>query len=227
MLTLKGEAVYDAATGIGPLLPCLAGPSLRRWRRQPASAMGSPNAASSGSSPDTVIPKSYAKGIAMTPDPWEACARLEYGSDRSLAWSVNQQVVQTAPSGRAKIEERILALLVRKDCTAAGRAFLCRMLVLVGTEKSVPTLAPLLRDPKTTESARYALEAIPGIQADAALREALGSLRGDAKAGTIGSIAARGDSSARPLLAALKDNPAEPPVVRDAASRALDCLGGS
>jgi hypothetical protein len=182
----------------------------------------SPGSAAESSA--TPIPKSYARGIAMTPDPWEACARLEHGGDRSFAWSIHQQVVQTAPAGRPKVEEQLLATLALRHCTEAGRAFLCQMLALAGSSRSVPALAVLLRDPKTAEAARYALEAIPGPEAGAALRDALGSLQGNARAGLIGSIAARRDPAARPALAALKDSHAEPAIVRDAAARALECL---
>ena len=66
-----------------------------------------------------------------------------------------------------------------------------QMLALIGTARSVPTLATLLRQPKTAESARYALEAISGPEADAALRAALADLTGDAKLGLLGSLAAR------------------------------------
>jgi hypothetical protein len=162
-----------------------------------------------------------------TPDPWEACAKLEYGADRSYAWSVHQIVVQTPPEGRARAEERLLNALALPGCTEAGRAFLCQMLALVGSARSVPALAPLLRDPKSTEAARYALEPIPGAEASAALRDALGALQGPAKAGLIGSIAMRRDSAARPALAALKDNPAEPAIVREAAAHALARLATS
>lgn len=160
----------------------------------------------------------------MTPDPWEVCAGLQYGGDRSLAWSVHQQVVQTTPAGRAKVEGQILAALALPTCTDAGRAFLCQMLALVGSAKSVPALAQLLRNPQTTEAARFALEAIPGSEADAALRAALASLSGKPKAGLIGSIAARRDAAARPGLAALKEDRTEPAVVREAAAHALECL---
>lgn len=162
-----------------------------------------------------------------TPDPWEACAKLEYGADRSLAWSVNQVVVQTPPEGHARIEERLLKALALPGCTDAGRAFLCQMLALVGSVKSVPALAPLLRDPKTAEAARYALERIPGAETDTALRDALGALSGNAKAGLIGSIAIRRDAGARHALAAIKDNAAEAAIVREAASRALERLATS
>lgn len=160
----------------------------------------------------------------MTPEPLEACPALEYGGDRSGAWSVHQQVVQTPPSSQARLEQQLLAALAAHGCTAAGRAFLCEMLALIGSARSVPALAGLLRDPKTADAARYALEAIPGDDANAALSGALSALSGAAKAGLVGSIAARGDRAARPALAALKDNSAEPAIVRDAAARALAAL---
>jgi hypothetical protein len=159
-----------------------------------------------------------------TPDPWEECARLDYGGDRSFAWSVREQVLATPPEGRAQVEARLLKALAVPACTDAGRAFLCQMLALVGSVKSLPVLAPLLRDPKSTEAARYALQPIPGPEVSAALREALGALTGNAKAGLIGTIAWRRDTTARAVLAAIRENPAEPAIVREAANRALDHL---
>lgn len=159
-----------------------------------------------------------------SPDPWEECARLEYGGDRSYAWTVRSQVIATPPEGRPDIEDRLIRSCATPGRTDAGLAFLCQMLALVGSAKCVPTLAPLLRDGKTADSARFALEPIAGPEADAALRDALGALSGAAKAGVIGSIAVRGDASARPALAALKDAASEPAVVREAATRALTRL---
>lgn len=160
-----------------------------------------------------------------TPDPWEVCAKLDYGSDRSLAWSVREQVIAVPADGRAKAEERLLKALALPGATDAGRAFVCQMLALVGSAASVPILAPLVRDARTADTARYALEAIPGPEASAALRDALGTLTGPLKAGLIGSLAVRRDTAAQPALAALKDNTAEPAIVREAATRALALLG--
>lgn len=162
-----------------------------------------------------------------TPDPWEACAALEYGGDRSFAWSVREQVIGTPPEGRARVEERLLKALASPKCTEAGRAFLCQMLALAGSSKSVPALAALLRDAKSADAARYALQQISGAEAGAALREALGALSGREKAGLIGTIAMRGDTAARSALDAIKDNTAEPPLVREAAKRAVERLNSS
>jgi len=144
----------------------------------------------------TPVPKSYAKSIATTSDPWDVCLTLEYGGDRSFAWSIHQQVTHTPPASWTQVEDRLLASLAVPACTAAACAFFCEMLALVGSARSVPVLASLLRQPNTRESARYALEAIPGAEVDTALRDALAELTGDAKAGLIGTIAARQDAAA-------------------------------
>lgn len=167
---------------------------------------------------------SYLNRTAQTPDPWKLCAALEYGGDRTFASAVEQLVVQTAPKDWPKTEQQLLATLALPECTAAGRAFLCRMLALVGSAKCVPALAALVRDPKTADAARTALEIVPGPEAGAALRDALASLPGHAKAGLIGSLAARHDAAARPALTALKDQANEPPIVRGTAARALKNL---
>lgn len=170
---------------------------------------------------------SYLNRTAQTPDPWKLCATLDYGGDRTYATAVEQLVVQTAPKDWPKVEQQLLTTLALSECTAAGRAFLCRMLALVGSAKSVPSLAALVRDPKTADAARTALEVIPGPEASAALLEALPRLSGPAKAGLIGSVVARRDAAARPALAALKDQPGEPAIVRGTAARALQVLSSS
>jgi len=157
-------------------------------------------------------------------DPWQECARLEYGADRSYAWSVREQVIATLPEGYARIEEKLLKSLATSGRTDAGLAFVCQMLAMVGSAKAVPSLAPLLRDAKTADAARYALERIAGPEADAAFRDALPALTGAPKAGLIGSIGVRGDASARSALSALKDAANEPALVREAATRALERL---
>ena len=136
-------------------------------------------------------------------------------------------MIATPPEGRERVEEKLLKALAASGRTDAGLAFICQMLVMVASAKSVPALAPLLRAAKTADSARYALERIVGLEADTAFRDALGALTGTAKAGLIGSIGVRGDKAATSALAALKDASAEPAIVREAATRALERLSHS
>lgn len=183
-----------------------------------------PSSAAPAAKPKKVVsanPADRYSGAGSTPDPWDQCAQLTYGADRSFAWSVREQVIATPAEGHARIEEKLLKALATAGRTDAGLAFLCQMLAMVGSVKSVPALAPLLRDAQTADSARYALERIAGPEADAAFRDALPSLTGNLKAGLIGSIGVRGDTAAKAALAALKDAAGEPAIVREAATRAL------
>jgi hypothetical protein len=162
-----------------------------------------------------------------TPDPWHACALLEYGGDRSFAWAVRAQVIDTTPESRPQIEDRLLGSLALPGCTAAGRALLCEMLALIGSAKSVPPLGALLLKAESSDAARFALESIPGPEVDAALRAALNVLTDENKAGLMGTIAVRRDRAAHAAIAAVKGNSAEPALVREAASRALLHLANS
>jgi len=168
-------------------------------------------------------------GAAAGPntDPWSEIVRLEYGADRSFAWSVREQVLHSAPESREALERKLLAALSTPGCTEAGRLAICELLALIGTSKSVPALAPLLTEARSTEAARYALDRIPGSEASAALRAALPRLTDSAKAGLIGSLANRRDTLAQPALAALRDNASEPAIVREAATHALERLASA
>ena len=64
--------------------------------------------------------------------------------------------------------------------------------------------APLLLDEQLTSWARIALEVIPGPEADAALREAMGKLSGRHRIGVINSIGFRRDAAA---VTALRSQP--------------------
>ncbi len=182
-----------------------------------------PKTTSASASAGRSNPDRYSNA-GTTPDPWEACAALEYGADRSFAWSVREQVINSTAEGRGRVEERLLKALRLPHCSAAGRAFLCQMLALAGSAACVPDLAALLKQPEAVELARYALEAIPGPEASAALRAGLGDVSGPARAGLIGSIAMRRDRAAIPALTAIRDQTGESAPVREAARRALELI---
>jgi len=171
-------------------------------------------------------PRPVVTGAAAGPntDPWSEIVRLEYGADRSFGWSVREQVLHSAPESQEGLEKKLLTALSTPGCTDAGRAALCELLAVIGTSKSVPALSALLTEARSTEAARYALDRIPGPDAAAALRAALPRLSGSAKAGLIGSLATRRDALDRSTFAALRDNPSESAIVREAAKHALERL---
>jgi hypothetical protein len=79
----------------------------------------------------------------------------------------------------------------------------CRALRLIGGPASVPVLATLVLKPETTDPARYALERIPGGEADQALLAAMDKTQGDIRRGVVFSLGERKSAAAVPGLARL------------------------
>jgi hypothetical protein len=98
--------------------------------------------------------------FAWEPSPWEEVKKLQYGSDRSFAHVIENEVLTAAPADFAKLEERILLAFKAPETTSAAKDFLCRMLSLIGSAACVSTLSPLLKDPKMEHFARLVLENI-------------------------------------------------------------------
>ena len=110
----------------------------------------------------------------------------------TAAWLPAQET--TPPS-----EASLLAML-RSSAPAADKALACKHLAVFGSAAAVPELAPLLHDEQLASWARIALEAIPGSEADAALRNACGTLEGRLLMGAIHSLGVRRDPMAVELL---------------------------
>jgi hypothetical protein len=90
-------------------------------------------------------------------------------------------------------EAKLIAVL-SSDAPGAEKAIACKELAIYGSGKAVPQLAPLLANEQLSSWARIALEAIPGAEADAALREAVAKLEGRLLLGAINSIGVRRDA---------------------------------
>lgn len=129
-----------------------------------------------------------------------------------------------ADSASAAKEKELLAVL-RSDAPAANKAITCKQLAIYGSSAAVPDLAKLLPDPQLSSWARIALEAIPGAEADEALRNGADSLDGLLLVGTLNSIGVRQDAAAVELLTKrLQDQNAE---VASAAAVALGKIGNA
>ena len=92
-----------------------------------------------------------------------------------------------AQSASSEKEAELIAVL-RSDAPAAEKAITCKKLAIHGSKEAVPELARLLTDERLASWARIALEAIPGPEADDALRKATDSLDGKLLVGSINSI---------------------------------------
>ena len=130
---------------------------------------------------------------------------------------------QQFPAATAEAEAKLLAVLKSDDASREEKATACRRLAVVGTRKAVPVLAGLLGDEALSHMARYALEPMPFDSVDAALRDAVGKVKGRPLVGVIGSLGVRQDGKAVPIMAPLLGS--LDADVAHAAARALGSIG--
>ncbi|HNX35273.1 MAG TPA: DUF1080 domain-containing protein [Kiritimatiellia bacterium] len=107
----------------------------------------------------------------------------------------------------AQSPEDALIAVLKSDAPQQQKADACIDLARLGTKASVAPLAALLGDEKLSHMARYGLETIPDQAVDAALRAALGQLKGRLLAGVIQSVGVRRDTQAVDVLAKLLGAP--------------------
>jgi HEAT repeat protein len=125
-------------------------------------------------------------------------------SDVGPAMALHAYVFSHKDNAQARKEtEAALLEFIQGSPAPAGLMAACRALSLTGSADSVPVLAALLLKPDTTDAARYALDRIPGGEADAALLVAMGKAAGDVKRGLVFSLGARKSAAAVPALAGL------------------------
>src|SRR5437763_1340864 len=73
-------------------------------------------------------------------------------------------------SESAADKQRKLIAILQSDAPPQDKAIPCKQLAIYGDKEAVPALAPLLANKDLASWARIALEAIPGPEADQALR---------------------------------------------------------
>ncbi len=154
---------------------------------------------------------------------FKALEQYKRGDDPEVIRPIEQAVkeVHGNPAARAALEQRLAAHLAAQFSDAT-RVFVCRELAVIGSAASVPALAALLPDENLSHMARFALERIPGPEADKALRDALVRSSGKTKVGIIHSVGVRRDPRSVALLTkTLSDEPAS----AAAAAKALGEIG--
>jgi HEAT repeat protein len=117
-----------------------------------------------------------------------------------LVVMVASTTTAAAGPGPTSTEAELVAVL-RSDAPEADKAIACKFLAVKGSPAAVAELAPLLANPRLASWARIPLEAIPGPEASAVLREAASKLEGRLLCGVLTSLGARRDEAAVPLLA--------------------------
>jgi len=156
-------------------------------------------------------------------DVWQDLAKYKYG-EGNAAEDARQLVLRTPADQQGANEAALIKVVAAADATPEGKAFACRLLQMVGTEKCIPAVAALLPDELLSHYARLVLERLGSPDADAALRAALDRAPAKVKPGIIGSLGERRDALAVPALAPLAAG--ADPAVAAAAMLALGKIGG-
>ena len=147
------------------------------------------------------------------------------GIDSGPYWLLRDYVYarKDDPSARAECEGKLLAFL-SAQATPVAKMAACRMLRIIGSERSVPVLEPLLLDSDAADMALYALAKIPSPAVDRALLQTLPKAEGATKTAIIAALGDRKSKEAIPALVPLLKRDGA-----DAASAALALgeIGGS
>ena len=134
-------------------------------------------------------------------------ARCRYGEEPQDFAIIEEHVIASrdVPATRRQLAAQLTRVLA-SGASSAGRLFAAKQLWRIGAAEDVPPLAKLLTDPAKAETARYALERIPGPEATSALLAALPNVYGSVRAGVVDSLGERRDSAAVPALEWLVGN---------------------
>jgi len=156
---------------------------------------------------------------------WDKVKAYDFGDSRQPLTAISDEIRKAygKPEELKKFEASLLDV-VKSDAKYAGKQYACRELSIIGTEQSVPVLAPMLTNQEYSDMARYALERIPGEAVDKALLGAMGKAEGKAKIGIVNSLGERGYKPAAGEIAKLVDNSDK--VLAGAAISALGKIGG-
>ncbi|MGH7193729.1 MAG: HEAT repeat domain-containing protein [Candidatus Saccharimonadales bacterium] len=161
----------------------------------------------------------------MLDQAFESLKEFDWGTPLSTVSGIEDAVVASHADAalRQDVERRLIAAL-STDISRDAKDYVCRKLAMIGSPAAVPALAGLLPEEIHSHLARHALERIVGPEAANALKDALPKVGGKLKIGVIGSLAARREPIAVPVLAGLLGD-VDPEVARSAAV-ALGTIGG-
>ncbi|UCE41149.1 MAG: HEAT repeat domain-containing protein [Candidatus Aminicenantes bacterium] len=125
----------------------------------------------------------------------ERVATYDYGKDEEVLAQLRDYVraLRNSPESK-KTCEKILVRFLESDVTLAAKQAACRHLREIGSAASVPVLGKMLLGLETSDMARYALEKIPGAEAERILVKELAGTDGKIRLGIIDSL---GNSEAR------------------------------
>jgi len=162
---------------------------------------------------------------AALDDAFKALPEYKIGQSRKALDTIQQAVVaaQLDAAKRAALAGR-LASFLSTDATFEAKDFCCRQLYIIGTKAEIPAVARLLGDEKLSHMSRYVLEAMADPEADAAMRQAMGTLQGKLLIGVVNSLGNRRNAAS--TAAFVKMLAGDDPALAAAAAAALGKIGG-
>jgi HEAT repeat protein len=111
-----------------------------------------------------------------------------------------------AAADSSSSEEDQLIAVLKSDASLQKKDAACVRLKIIGSDKCISALLPLLLDKGLSHSARYTLEPMSSPKAEQGLLEALGKTQGPIRLGIISSLGVRHDEKAVvPLTKLLKE----------------------
>ncbi|GEM_PF-1114472 len=136
------------------------------------------------------------KSFNQSADPWRVIGALNYGDDRTMASTIERMILDADPSQYPGFEDKLLKCVSDPACTEAGYGFVCRLLALIASDKSVSALKDRLTGDNEVIAylTRMAIEQVPGEEAAVALSVAAGKLKGRESEGCVGAVAVRNRS---------------------------------
>ena len=131
----------------------------------------------------------------------------DWGGDRGSLVGIDDLIVaaQGDKDKLAEIEQALLEVL-QSDATLPAKEYICRQLALIGTARCVPVLVAMLPDAELSDRARFALEAIPDVSVDDALRAALDEANGNPRVGIVNTLGERRDQKTVPALSEMRNS---------------------
>jgi HEAT repeat protein len=139
-----------------------------------------------------------------------------FWSFRTMSWRLGLPAIliagalgaAAAEAGAHPERTRQLAAILHSQAPLFEKARACQQLGEIGDREAVPALAELLPDAHLSAYARSGLEGIPDPSAAAALRTALGTVKGSLLAGVVNSLGVLRDAQAVSALRPLAEDPA-------------------
>jgi HEAT repeat protein len=123
----------------------------------------------------------------------EKMSTYDYGMDEEVLSRLRDYVRAHRNSMESRMAcEKQLVDFLTSDATIAAKQAACRHLREIGSAASVPVLGKMLLQEKSSDMARYALEKIPGAEAEKALVQGLSKSDGKIRLGIITSLGDRG-----------------------------------